>query len=418
MQQSHKNHSYHEFIADFVKTLPTDLVNDSYLTGGAIRDFLTGKAPKDYDIITTLSATNLISLNYHRICGLSHYELFVGETSKGKRIEITRIPSLSDLTCNLLDRDFTANALAIPLKPPYTVIDLLNGISACKRKFIIPCHKGILRQDPIRVYRAFRFESEDWTLDPTLLQLLHESIDHLEFDGIPVERFTQEMMKALIAPNPVKFFDRISQWSSLKNFLPQIHTMTTIPAGPLKHHPEGDLWSHARDVLTHVCCISDDPVTRFCALFHDLGKLQTPPTEYPSHHGHEEQGEELASHFCRKLRLPNRYRLALMGVCKLHGKMNRWDELREMSKLRLAGEACRFGISSILPLISQCDKRREKPFNTWETAVKAAQMSTKQLDISINYLQTLDARRRGDYIWEKRLQYLIRTLRKKTTSDM
>lgn len=43
-------------------------------------------------------------------------------------------------------------------------------------------------------------------------------------------------------------------------------------------------------VVEKAARLSPDPLVRFGALLHDLGKALTPKERLPSHHGHEEAG--------------------------------------------------------------------------------------------------------------------------------
>jgi tRNA nucleotidyltransferase (CCA-adding enzyme) len=188
------------------------------------------------------------------------------------------------------------------------------------------------------------------------------------------------------------------------NFLPELFRMPAVPAGPLMHHPEGDLLAHSVQVLQRVSKLTDESLARFCALFHDIGKLATPPDLYPRHHGHDLAGFNFAGAFCHRLRLPARYGTALAWVSKLHGTFNLWDQLRDTTKLRVASQAIKAGITDILPLVSAADKGEGGEPEEWRAAVSLAGQSACELGINLQLLERLQPAHRSDYILQSRVE--------------
>jgi len=186
--------------------------------------------------------------------------------------------------------------------------------------------------------------------------------------------------------------------------------MPLIPAGPLEHHPEGDLFTHSIQVLQRVAAMTGDPLPRFCALFHDLGKLATDPARYPSHHGHDDSGFAMAAEFCNRLCLPSMYRRALAWVSRLHGKANNWDELRDSSKIKLAEQALKAGIAGVLPLVSAADKAGAPPMAGWDAAVRIVGISAQALGIDREKLEAMPIGNRPTFILQKRTEALRESL--------
>jgi len=157
-----------------------------------------------------------------------------------------------------------------------------------------------------------------------------------------------------------------------------------------------------------VATVTDDPLARFCAFFHDLGKLATDPALYPKHHGHDDAGFELATAFCNRLCLPATCRKALAWVCRLHGKANKWEELRDSTKLKMAEQAIKAGIVDILPLISAADKPGGLPMAGWKDAVRVAGMNILELGIDQDKLAAMPIEQRPAFILHKRVEVLKR----------
>jgi tRNA nucleotidyltransferase (CCA-adding enzyme) len=224
---------------------------------------------------------------------------------------------------------------------------------------------------------------------------------------VPVERYSREMLKALEAEEPEHFFACMLQFDVGRGYLPELFAMPAIPAGPLQHHPEGDLFSHAVQVLQRVAERTDNPLARFCAFFHDIGKLATDPALYPKHHGHDDTGFDMARGLCERLRLPSGYRAALAWTSRLHGMLNRWDELRDSTRLKTARQALKAGIGEILLQVSRADKpdglfEREE----WDRAVRVAAMTTTDLGIDNTRLGGIAPEKRPDFIQQKMIEML------------
>jgi tRNA nucleotidyltransferase (CCA-adding enzyme) len=166
------------------------------------------------------------------------------------------------------------------------------------------------------------------------------------------------------------------------------------------------LFTHSVQVLQRVAMQSGDPLTRFCAMFHDLGKLATPPELYPKHHGHDQTGYSMALDFCRRLRLPAHYGKALSWISRLHGTFNLWDQLRESTKLRLADQAIKAGIVDVLPLVAAADKAGGSEPEEWRTVILAASMSARDLGIDLLKLEQMAPRKRADFILQSRISKL------------
>ncbi len=377
------------------------------LVGGTVRDLLLGTESQDIDLTTDLSADELCALGFRLVEATSAATIFFKYHPEYGRIEVTRIGSMDDLRDDLLRRDFTINAMAMELNGIRTQLpgaeeDLKGGV-------LRACSNYSFRDDPLRIVRAFRFEADGWRMTQETEALIRKDTWADAFRAIPVERFSSEMLKALARKTPERFFQRMIEFNVGAEFLPELFRMPQIPAGPLQHHPEGDLLTHSIQVLQRVAAASDDPLARFCAFFHDLGKLGTDPQLYPKHHGHDEAGFGMATAFCNRLRLPATYRKGLAWTSRLHGKGNRWDELRDSSKLEMAEQAIKAGIAGILPRVSAADKPGGLSMAGWEEAVHVAGMSTRELGIDQGKLAKMPIQNREAFILQKRVEALRAT---------
>ncbi len=148
---------------------------EGYAVGGAVRDSLLKKNPKDWDITTNALPDDIIKIfnNYQIVLtGIKHGT--VGVVIRKELFEITtyrtdneyldnRHPSSVTFSKSLKDdlsrRDFTINALFCDING--NVGDYFNGINDLKNKKIVCVGDASSRfnEDALRILRAIRFAS-------------------------------------------------------------------------------------------------------------------------------------------------------------------------------------------------------------------------------------------------------------------
>ncbi|KAB0669746.1 HD domain-containing protein [Oryzomonas sagensis] len=376
------------------------------LVGGCVRDHLLGRASSDIDLAVSLDAPQLAACGFRKLEPRSIAPIWFRHDQTFGSIEITQLPDLDTaLAEDLVRRDFTVNAMAMSLDGE--LIDPLGGRRDLEERRLTPCSPLTFSGDPLRIFRAFRFEADGWRMTPESEALVREQGWHRPLSLVPVERFSREMVKALEGVEPERFFNRMLQFDVGRGYLPELFAMPAIPAGPLQHHPEGDLYTHSIQVLQRVARDSDNPLARFCAFFHDIGKLATDPALYPRHHGHDDAGFDLARGLGERLRLSSDYRAALAWTSRLHGLLNKWGELRDSTVLKTAQQAVKARIGEILPLVSAADKPGG-PFawQEWERAVRIATMTTDTMGIDDARLKEMAPGKRPGFILQRRVEIL------------
>lgn len=366
------------------KFFPASLHSRIFLTGGMVRDFLLGVACQDVDLAAAATSAELASLGFRLVESKSTPNIYFSYRQEFGKIEVTRLESVQELEADLHRRDFRVNAMAMSLNG--ALIDPLGGKDDLEQRLLRPCSPKSISDDPLRIFRALRFECDGWRLDSEAEAFLSGRGWSDAFAAIPVERFSQEMLKALDKPDPARFFRRMLEFQVGRNYLPEIFEMAQVIAGPPLHHPEGDLFTHSMQVLERMAFMTSDVNGRFCALFHDLGKLYTPKEQHPKHHGHAALGAAAADAFCRRLRLPSMLQRALKATNKLHDTANRWAELRDSTKIRLALDAVKGGIAENLPLQVAADCGGKMP--GWDEALRVASLNAAQLGIEPEMLDS------------------------------
>ncbi len=139
---------------------------DAYIVGGAVRDALLGRPISDLDLISPVDPTSLAKTFARKING--HW-FWLDEGRRQSRVVInTHDTSLfydfalfraPDLRRDLLDRDFTINALAIPLAGDLSVgslIDPCKGLEDLRQNKLRMVSPASLSSDPLRILKGLR----------------------------------------------------------------------------------------------------------------------------------------------------------------------------------------------------------------------------------------------------------------------
>ena len=394
-----------EYILSNLRGLFPEACHDRvFPVGGCVRDLLLKREVRDIDLVAMVSDDLLRSLRFRPVTGKTTAPIWFRHDAAFGVIEVTQLAADAVLVDELRRRDFTINALAATLAGDF--IDPLHGRDDLLRGILRACSPRVFSDDPLRIFRAFRFEAEGWRMEEVTEALIRERDWSEDFRTIPMERFSREMCKSMAALDPARFFRLMLDFAVGEEYLPEIFLMPDIPAGPPAHHPEGDLFTHSVQVLERVAATTHELLPRFCGFFHDIGKLSTPPESYPRHYDHDEAGFARARDFCVRLRLPAAFRTALSWISRLHGKANRWDELRPATKVRMAGDAIKSGITAILPSVSAADKMDGYGMPGWEDAVRTAGMTTAELGIDQERLAAMPVAHRPAFILHKRVEML------------
>ena len=182
---------------------------ETYIVGGAVRDLILKKKPKDFDIVTAANPARIKKIFRNaRIIGrrfrLVH--VYFGP----KIFEISTFRSMKDgPTSNTFGtveedvrrRDFTLNALFYnPLTQ--VVVDYVGGIKDIRKRKIRPiiALEDIFTDDPVRMIRAVKYAAATGFSLPVSLRWSIKKHSGLLADVSP-SRLTEEIFKIIQSPH-------------------------------------------------------------------------------------------------------------------------------------------------------------------------------------------------------------------------
>lgn len=319
-----------------------------YTVGGAVRDRLLGLPIKDKDwVVVGGSGADLERLGYRQVgkdfpvylhpeskeqYALARRERKIAPGHTGFAFDTGAEVSLEE---DLARRDLTVNAMAET--GDGELIDPCGGRDDLENR-ILRHVSPAFREDPLRVLRvarfAARFKHLGFGVAPETMQLMREMVGRDELAELTRERVWQEIELALGSRSPAEFFRVLRECCALQVILPEVNRLFGVPQ-PEKYHPEIDTGVHTLMCVEAAARLTDDSVTRYAVLLHDVGKGVTDRSKWPSHHGHDALGVPLVKEITRRLGVPREFAKTAEAVCKYHTLQHRVLSLRPATVLRL-----------------------------------------------------------------------------------
>jgi tRNA nucleotidyltransferase (CCA-adding enzyme) len=323
-----------------------------YLVGGAVRDRLLGLAARERDwVVVGATPEELVRLGYEPVgrefpvflhpttreeYALARQERKVGPGYRGFTTQFAPSVTLEE---DLRRRDLTINAMA--QDESGTLIDPYGGRADLEARRLRHVSEAFV-EDPVRILRVARFAARfapfGFQVADETLALMQRITESGEVRTLVPERVWQETERALGEAHPEVFFEVLRACGALAVIYPEIDALFGVPQPP-RWHPEIDTGLHVMLALKYAARQGASVAVRFAVLTHDLGKAQTPRSEWPSHHGHEEFGVPLINELCDRLKVPNSHRELAVLAARHHTLVHRALELRPATLLTLL-ESC------------------------------------------------------------------------------
>jgi poly(A) polymerase/tRNA nucleotidyltransferase (CCA-adding enzyme) len=337
----------------------------AWLVGGAVRDLLRGQPVSELDVAVPAGA---LALGRALADALGAPWVLLDEARGACRVVGALQLDLADLRAPTLEadlraRDFTVNALAVPLHPllargAAAVEDATGGLADLRAGVLRLCAPGAMADDPVRVLRAARLSlALGLDLDPAVGEAARGAAPELA--RVSAERIRDELVALLGGPRGGRGLRLLDEWGALAVLLPEREAMSATPQPPPHRF---DVWEHSLraveasdDLLAgllrpgrdagvpeagaggesravwpeglagHLGEDVGDGLTRahavkLAALLHDVAKPETRTEEAGRVRfiGHEVRGAERAGDIASRWRLSRRARTVLERLVRQH----------------------------------------------------------------------------------------------------
>ncbi|HSH02506.1 MAG TPA: HDIG domain-containing protein [Anaerolineae bacterium] len=314
-----------------------------FLVGGAVRDALLGRVSHDLDFVVPKEAIK-IAYRLGDQLGKPTYimdkERDVARIMAGEGIDLARYRGEGGLEGDLRARDFTVNAMALPVMATTRagVIDPCGGMGDLEAKVIRLAYGEAFVDDPVRMIRAARqaiqlgFEVAEETV-----VAIKEALGL--FDKPSPERIRDELLKLIKGNGAPLGLEWLQKWGVLAAVWPELEALAGVEQSEPHHE---DVWRHTVAVMRWVLVVEaavggegdadlvdavgdwgeqieahwERPVDgglnghilfRLGALFHDVGKKATQTVEADTGRirffKHDQVGAEVAEGVMRHYRM-------------------------------------------------------------------------------------------------------------------
>jgi tRNA nucleotidyltransferase/poly(A) polymerase len=299
-----------------------------YIVGGFIRDMMLKKecfdrdfAVKNFSAIKFAQKAAEILGGYFVVLDEIHDIARVIMPDKKNTLDFAGCVG-EDIYSDLANRDFTINALACRVKDyQCEIIDPTGGIKDLEKGLIKAVSEKNLSEDPIRLFRAFRLQSQfNFEIEEKTLEMIQEKVGLL--NKVALERVNMELVKLFEGESSAKSLVLMKQTNVLFEIFPELIPQKTVPAN-LHHHlclidhsiesvnqlenefKKFPLWAKEHFFSEFSVNIKRISLLKLSTLLHDIGKPSTWSIDQEGRHRfikHEEIGSEQAFDILKRLR--------------------------------------------------------------------------------------------------------------------
>lgn len=194
---------------------------EAYLVGGSVRDLLMGLTPADLDLAIEGDPSTLVErldpeATEHYRFGTARLNLQGGQVDLAatRRETYPRPGALPEvepagLEEDLARRDFTVNAIAVPLSRPGDLIDPFDGLSALAERRLTLLRPDSFTDDPLRALRGARYAARfDFRPDDQMSLFLKE----VDLGSVSDDRLDAELSRLADEARPDAALDLARQW--------------------------------------------------------------------------------------------------------------------------------------------------------------------------------------------------------------
>ncbi len=311
------------------------------LVGGPVRDAMLGRLQNDLDFTTSAPpevTERLVKGWAEAVWDIGRDFGTIGCRRGEWQVEITtyrseaydpesRKPAVKygdSLVGDLARRDFTVNSMALSL-PEQQLEDPFGGVVDLAHQVLRTPGRpeDSFSDDPLRMMRAARFAAQlGFTVAPEVQAAMTAMAERITI--VSAERVRDELVKLLLAPDPVSGLRLLVSTGLADHVLPELPALALERDEHFRHK---DVYEHTLTVLEQAIDLEprlgDGPdfVSRFAALMHDVGKPRTrrfAENGVVTFHHHDVVGAKLTRKRMQALKFPKDTTDAVAALVELH----------------------------------------------------------------------------------------------------
>jgi tRNA nucleotidyltransferase (CCA-adding enzyme) len=198
-----------------------------YLVGGAVRDLLLGRARGDIDLVVVGDPAGLAAdlgaetLAEHERFGtvkvaLDGHEIDLATARTETYAHPGALPTVApadSIEADLARRDFTINAIAVPLADPSALVDPHDGRDDLGAGLLRVLHPASFEDDPTRAIRAARYAARfEFELEAQTKELLRAT----DLGKVSDERREAELLRLGGEATAAAGFEALAGWGLLQ----------------------------------------------------------------------------------------------------------------------------------------------------------------------------------------------------------
>ena len=310
-----------------------------YAVGGAVRDILIEREPKDWDVATDARPEDI-----QRIFPDSVYENKFGTVgiktrSENKGVAVIEATTFrkegdysdfrhpdkvefSDLIeDDLARRDFTINAMALSVDgDEINIVDPFGGKDDLKKKMVKAVGDPDIRfkEDALRLVRAVRFAAElGFDIEAETFSAITNNAELLTW--IAEERIRDEFVKIIMSDGsgPAWGVTQLENLGLLQYIIPELREGINVSQN--KHHIY-TVWEHNLRALDYAARENTSLEIRLASLLHDVGKPKSKSGEGPdaTFHNHEVIGARMTRKIMDRLKFPKKTAERVIHLVRHH----------------------------------------------------------------------------------------------------
>jgi tRNA nucleotidyltransferase (CCA-adding enzyme) len=312
-----------------------------YIVGGAVRDLLMNREVSDFDFTTDAKPEEILKLfpdgfndNKFGTVGIKIGAAIFEVTTMRKEGDYkdhrhpTEVGWTNKIEEDLARRDFTINAMALSVKTDtpihrptdLQVIDPFHGQDNIKDKLIraVGDPNQRFQEDALRLIRAIRIATQlQFEIEPKTFQAIQQNAKLIE--EIAWERIHDELFKILGSGSPYMGIIQLREVGILQIILPELEKCFGLSQEGPKHDRVYDIGEHSLLTLKHTP--STDPLVRFAALLHDVGKPDTAKKASDGNvtfYQHDVVGGQIALKIAERFNLSKKEREKMQKLIRWH----------------------------------------------------------------------------------------------------